>query len=130
MPVGPPRVWEATHFEAGTKYPTARVTDKDGNVLVQADFSGSAVIRVYDLDSATPTTVAFSNTVAVSSVVFSSLQDWDVDDEGFNFQTSITSNNVAWEGGHTYRVSALLPHTSQGYVPVVFDLRIETLLSL
>jgi hypothetical protein len=125
-----PRVWTSEHFEAGTKYPSARVVDKDGNVLVQADFSGSAVVRVYDLSSTTPSTVVYSNTVAVSSVVYNTLQTWDVDAEGFNFQTSITSNNVAWEGGHTYRISSLLPHSSQGLIPVVHDLRIVPLLSL
>lgn len=125
-----PRVWTSEHFEAGTKYPSARVVDKDGNVLVQADFSGSAVVRVYDLSSTTPSTVVYSNTVAVSSVVYNALQTWDVDAEGFNFQTSITSNSVSWEGGHTYRVSSLLPHSSQGLIPVVHDLRIVPLLSL
>lgn len=125
-----PRVWSSEHFEAGSKYPRARVVDRDGNVLVQADFSGSAVVRVYDLGSTTPSTAIFSNTVAISSVIFNTLQTWDVDDEGYNFQTTITSNNVAWEGGHVYRVSSLLPHTSQGYIPVVHELRIRALLSL
>lgn len=128
MPQGP-RVWTSEHFEAGTKYPTARVVDRDGNVVVAGDFSGSAVIRVYDLGSTTPSTVVFSNTVAVGTVI-SALTAWDIDDEGFNFRTTITSNNVAWEGGHTYRVSALLPHTSQGFIPVVFDVSILPLLSL
>lgn len=125
-----PRIWTSEHFEAGTKYPSARVVDKDGNVLVPADFSGSAVVRVYDLSSTTPSTVVYSNTVAVSSVVYNTLQTWDVDAEGFNFQTSITSNSVSWEGGHTYRISSLLPHSSQGLIPVVHDLRIVPLLSL
>lgn len=125
-----PRVWTSEHVEAGTKYPTARVVDKNGDVVVQADFSGSAVIRVYDLSSTTPSTAVFSNTVAVSSVVFNSLQSWDVDSEGYNFQTEITSNNVSWEGGHLYRVSALLPHSSQGYIPVLFDITVVPLLSV
>lgn len=124
-----PRVWTSQHFEAGTKYPTARVVDKSGNVVVAGDFSGSAVIRVYDLGSATPATVVYSNTVAVGTVI-TALTAWSIDDEGYNFQTSITSNNVAWEGNHTYRVSALLPHTIQGYIPVVFDISIKELMSL
>jgi hypothetical protein len=125
-----PRVWTSEVVEAGTKYPTARVVDKDGDVLVQGDFTGSAVIRVYDLSSLTPSTAIYSNTAAISTVVYSSLQAWDVDGEGFNFQTSISSNDVAWEGGHLYRVSALLPHTSQGYIPVLFDITVVPLLSL
>lgn len=125
-----PRVWSSEHFEAGTIFPRARVVDRDGNVLVQADFSGSVIVRVFDMSSTTPSTAVFSNTVTVASVVFNSLQSWDVDDEGYNFQTSITSNNVSWEGGHVYRVSSLLPHTSQGYIPVVHELRIQALVSL
>lgn len=129
MPSGPPRVWTTHHFQAGTKYPTARVVDKDGNVVIAGDFSGSGIVRVYDLTSTTPSTVVFSNTVAASSLVHA-LTAWDVDDEGQNFQTTITSNNVSWAGGHTYRVSVLLPHTTQGYIPVVFDLVMDPLLSL
>jgi len=126
----PVRVWTSEHFEAGTKYPAARAVDRDLTVITQSDLSGSVIVRVYDLSSATPSTVVFSNTVSVASVVFNSLQPWDVDDDGFNFRTAITSNNVSWEGGHTYRVSSLLPHTSQGYIPVVHDLKIRDLLSL
>ena len=125
-----PRVWTSDHFEAGTIYPRARVVDRDGNVQVQANFSGSVVVRVYDMSSTTPSTAILSNTVTVASCVFDSLQSWDVDDDGYNFQTSITSNQVAWEGGHCYRVSSLLPHTTQGYIPVVHELRIQALLSL
>lgn len=124
------RVWTSEAFESGTKYPAARVVDRDGSVVQQSDFSGSVVVRVYDLGSATPTTAVFSNTVAVSTVIFNDLQDWDVDEEGYNFLTTITSNNVSWEGGHTYRVSSLLPHTTQGYIPVVHDIKIRDLLSL
>jgi hypothetical protein len=129
MPVGGIPIWRTSHFEAGTKYPTARVVDRNGDVVVAGDFSSSAVIRVFDMSSATPTTAIFSNTLAIGSVIHG-LTAWDIDDEGQNFQTSITSNNVAWEGGHTYRVSCLLPHVSQGYIPVVFDLVIESLYSL
>lgn len=124
------RVWTSEAFEAGTKYPAARVVDRSGNVVQQSDFSGSAVIRVYDINSATPTTAVFSNTVAISTVIFNALQTWDVDTEGYNFLTTITSNNVSWEGGHTYRVSSLLPHSSQGYIPVVHDIKVRDLISL
>lgn len=124
------RVWTSEAFEAGTKYPAARVVDRDGNVVQQSDFSGSAVVRVYDLGSATPSTAIYSNTVAISTVIFNSLQTWDVDTEGYNYRTTITSNNVSWEGGHTYRVSSLLPHSSQGYIPVVHDIKIRPLVSL
>jgi hypothetical protein len=125
-----PRVFLSETFEAGTKYPTARIVDRDGSVLVQGNFSGALLQRVYDLGSATPSTAILSNTVAVASVITNSLASWDIDDVGFNFRTGITSNQVAWEGGHTYRICYLAPHTSQGYIPVVFDLKVKALLSL
>lgn len=124
------RVFLGEAFEAGTKYPTARVVDRDGNVIVQGNLSGAILQRVYDLGSADPATAVLSNTVAVASTVFNTLQSWDIDDIGFNFQASITSNDVAWEGGHTFRISYLFPHTSQGYIPVVYDLKVKALLSL
>lgn len=125
-----PAVFQGEAFEAGTKYPTARVVDKDGAVLTQSDFSGAVLRRVYDLSSSTPSTAVLSNSTTVAGVVFNSLQTWDIDTDGFNFRDAVSSNDVAWEGGHLYRFSYLLPHTSQGYVPVVFDLKVIALLSL
>ena len=129
MPLSPV-VFQGERFEAGTKYPTARVVDKDGSIVSQADFSGMVQRRVYDMSSLTPSTAVLSNTVAVASVLFNALQTWDIDSDGYNFRDSVTSNDVAWEGGHVYRLSYLLPHTSQGYIPVVFDLKVIALLSL
>lgn len=125
------RVFAAEAFEAGTKYPTARIVDPlTGTVQTQSNFSGLVQRRVYDLGSSDPSTAVLSNTVAVSAVMFNSLQSWDIDDVGYNFQDDITSNDVAWEGNHTYRLSYLLPHTTHGYIPVVFDLKILQLFSL
>ena len=123
------RIWQAEDHESGTKYPTARVVDRDGNVLVQGNFTGAILQRIYDLSSATPQTAILSNTVAVASVIFNTLQTWDIDDVGFNFRTGVTSNEVAWEGGHSYRFSYLAPHTTQGWIPIVFELKVQALLS-
>jgi hypothetical protein len=125
-----PRVWLAEAFEPGSKYPTARVVDRDGNVLVQGNFTGSIFQRVYDLGSSTPTTALLSNTVAIADVIFNTLQSWDIDDVGFNFRATVTSNQVTCVGGHTYRFSYLAPHTTQGYIPIVFDLKVQSILSL
>lgn len=125
-----PRIWRSRHFEAGTKTLRARVVDRDGTVQTQVNFSGSVQVRGYDLGSATPSTAIYSNVaLTVAGTIFNSLQTWDLDSTGFNFQTTITSNQIAWEGGHTYRVSCLLPHTSEGFLPVVFELQIEQLFS-
>lgn len=124
------RIFRGESFEAGTKFVRARIVDKDGNVLVQGNFSGPILQHVYDLGSETPDVAVLSNTVAIASTVFNTLQSWDVDDIGFNFETPVTSNQVTWEGGHSYRFSYLAPHTTQGYIPVVYDLKIVSLLSL
>jgi hypothetical protein len=129
MPISPV-VFQGERFEAGTKYPTARVVDKDGAIVSQADFSGMVQRRVYDMSSLTPATAVLSNTVAVANVLFNALQTWDIDSDGYNFRDAVSSNDVAWEGGHVYRLSYLLPHTSQGYIPVVFDMKVIALLSL
>jgi hypothetical protein len=125
-----PRVWLAEAFEAGAKHPRARIVDKDGNVLVQGSFTGAILQRVYDLGSETSGTAVLSNTVAVASVIYNTLQSWDIDDIGFNFETSVTSNDVAWTGGHTYRFCYLAPHATEGYIPVVYELKVLPILSL
>lgn len=125
------RVWSSEVFEAGTKYLTARVVDKSGNVVVQGDFSGSGILKVYDLSTSTSTTPVYTNSsVSISGIVFDTLQTWDRDDEGYNLQIAVTSNNVAWEGGHLFRASLLLPHSSQGYIPVIWDLQVRDVLTL
>lgn len=124
-----PRVYRSDVWEAGGKRPRARLTDVDDNVLVQADFSGTVALDVYDLSTATPTTPVFTTTRAVSAVVFNSLQSWTKDAVGFNFGDLITSNEVAWEGGHSYRISYRLNHTD-GLYPVAFEARCLPLLSL
>jgi hypothetical protein len=127
----PPRIWQAESHETGTKFPTARVVSLSNTVQTQSNFSGSVLRRVYDLGSATPQTAILSNTATVASVMFNSLQDWDIDDVGFNFRDSVTSNDVGgWEGNHTYRFEYLLPHTSQGNLPVIFDLKIVPMLTV
>jgi hypothetical protein len=124
------RVWYAEAFEAGTKFPRARVVDKDGGVVVTSNFAGSVQRRVYDLASATPEVAILSNTATIASVLTNTLASWDLDDIGSNLHDSVSSNDVAWEGGHTYRICYLLPHTTQGYIPVVYELKILPQLAL
>lgn len=124
------RIWQADGHETGTKYPTARVVSLSNTVQTQSNFSGSVLRRVYDLGSATPQTAILSNTATIASVLYSSLQAWDIDDIGFNFRDAVTSNDVGgWEGNHTYRFEYSLPHTTQGYLPVVFELHVVPMLS-
>lgn len=125
------RVFRSENSETGHKYPTARMVDlQTADVLVQADFTGSVQVRVYDV-SVDPTTAIFSNTRTIAATVFNSLQDWEVDGDGYNFQDTVTSNEVGgWEGDHLYRFSYLLTRVSGGYYPVVFEMRCLPLFSL
>jgi hypothetical protein len=125
-----PRIYRADVYESGGIRPRARLTDVDDNVLVQADFSGSCTLEVFDLSSAAPTTAAFTATRSLASVVFNSLQSWTKDDIGYNFGDLITSNELAREGGHTYRISYRLNHATDGTYPVLFEVRCLPLLSL
>jgi hypothetical protein len=126
----PPRVFRNEVFESGHKKPTARIVDEDNNVLTQADFTGSVLVRVFDL-SIDPTTAILSNTRTIAATVHNSLQDWEVDGDGFNFQDTVTSNEAnGWPGDHTIRISYLLTKTTGGYLPVAFEVRSLPLFSL
>lgn len=124
-----PRIFRNDVYESGSKRPRARIVDENGDVLVQANFSGSVQINVYDLSSATPSTALLSTTRTIANTVHNSLQTWSLDPDGYNFSDTITSNEVAWEGGHTFRISYLLTHTTTGFFPVIFEVRCLPLLS-
>lgn len=124
-----PRVFRNAVWEVGSKFPRARLTDRNDDVVTQASFTGTVAIAVYDLSSATPTTALFSTTRTIADTIENSLQPWTLDSDGFNFKDTITSNEVAWEGGHTFRISYLLTHATEGLYPVVFDVRCEPLVS-
>lgn len=125
-----PRVFRNAVWEAGTKFPRARLTDRNDDVVTQSSFTGTVALNVYDLSSSTPTTAVLSTTRTVAGTVSNSLLGWTLDSDGYNFSDSITSNEVAWEGGHTYRISYLLTHSTEGLYPVVFDIRCEPLVSV
>jgi hypothetical protein len=124
-----PRIFRDRVSEAGTKFHRARLVDKDRNVLDQSSFTGTVRKRVYDLHSTDIDTPVYQTSNTIASNVFSSLQTWDLDDVGYNFQGQITSNNVSWEGGHTYRICYYLTRTSgEGVMVVPFENVIEPLL--
>jgi hypothetical protein len=123
-----PRIFRNAVFESGSKFPRARLTDRNDDVLTQSSFGSSVTLNVYDLSSSTPTTAVFATTRTMTNVVSNSLQTWTLDSDGYNFSDTITSNEVAWEGGHTFRVCYLLTHTTEGLFPVVFEVRCEPLI--
>lgn len=116
------RIWRNKVPETGTKYFRARLVDRNGNVMVQANYSGTVTVKVFDKHSDDADTAVYSNTALVlASVLTNTLQTWEADATGWNFEHGLTSNNVAWEGGHTYRVEYFLVHTSEGVHSVLFE---------
>ena len=118
-----PRIWRNTVRENGSLFHRARITDRDGNVSVQGDFTGLATIQVYDVSGADADTVIFSNVTNVSSILTNTLQlPWpDGDGIGWNLEVEVTSNQVVREGGHTYRTEVTLTHLVEGDVTTVFE---------
>jgi hypothetical protein len=125
-----PRIWRDQVWESGTKYNRARLVDRNGTLAIQGDFSGVVTTRVYDMAAADIDDPVYSNTTAISSADFNSLQDWEVDGTGYNFEVSIDSNSVAMDGGHTYRACHSLTHTTEGVWTLVFEMKAETILSM
>lgn len=122
-----PRIFRDKVSEAGTWYHRARLVDKDNNVLVQGDFTGSCLVQVFDLAGTNVDAAIYSNVRTVAAVVTNTLQDWDADTIGFNLEIANASNNFTREGDHTYRVCAYLTHSSQGLMPTVWEVKPETL---
>lgn len=124
-----PRVWRGKVSDSGTKYFRSRLVNRNNTVLDQSSFTGNITVKVYDLDGATPETTVYSNaSLEITNLVYDSLQTWDDDSVGYNFEGSVTSNNVDMKGGHTYRVCYFLTRASssgEGVMPVMFEAKIE-----
>ena len=126
-----PRVWRNRVSESGTKFHRIRLVDRDNNIQVQGNYTGTVTVKVFDLNSDDADTAVYSNTaITVASVVTNTLQDWEADATGWNFQHGLTSNNLAWEGGHTYRVCYFLKHTSEGVHATAFEDLVDPLLGV
>jgi hypothetical protein len=121
-----PRIFRDRVYEAGTKYHRGRLVDRDGDIQVQGDYTGTVTLKVFDLASDDADTAVYSNTaITVASVVTNTLQTWDTDSTGWNFEHGVTSNNLTWEGGHTYRVCYFLTNTSEGVHSLMFEDTVE-----
>ncbi len=121
-----PRIWRNKVAETGTKYHRARLVDRNGTLLDQTSFTGLITVKVFDLDGDDPETAVFSGTTNVSAWVFNTLQDWEDDAEGYNFEGSVTTNQVAMEGGKTYRVCYYFRRVgSSGDFSQLFENKVE-----
>lgn len=123
------RIWRDKVSEAGTVWHRARLTNRNRQVLTQADFTGTIQKKVYDLHGADADTALFEGSNTVAATVFNTVQSWDDDGGGYNFEYATTSNEVGgWTGGHTYRVECYYTHTSEGRKCVAFEITPEPLL--
>jgi hypothetical protein len=121
-----PRIWRDKVYEGGTKFHRARLVDRDGTVQTQGDYTGTVTVKVFDLHSDDADTAVYSNTaIALSSVVTNTLQLPWVDNTGWNFENGVTSNQVNWEGGHTYRICYFLTHASEGVASIMYENLVE-----
>lgn len=97
-------ILKATTWEDGDVTEMARV-QIDGSNIAQSDIA-SIERKIFNINSSTPETALFTDTITVSDAVFDSLQTdarWDVDSTGYNFRDRIPGSKFA-SGAVTYRV--------------------------
>lgn len=121
-----PTVHRSKVWEVGPRRPSARVVGLNLALLVQNDATTAIPLEVFDESAADPDATIFSTNRAIASTLFDTLQTWDLDAVGFNFQDTIGTNEVVLEGGHKYRLEYQIS-TSSGNVPVVFEWRVTGL---
>lgn len=108
-------------WEDGDAACMARVT-LNGSNITQSTIS-SISRKVFDLDSATPTTAISTTTPAVASTVFNTLQTdgrWTVDAIGYNFRDTIAASVIT--DAHRYRVEYVVTGASGEKFVMVFVL--------
>jgi hypothetical protein len=87
-----------------------RAIKSDGTDLKQADVS-SIKLFVYETESETLKTAAGGETLTVGSVVFDTLQSWDIDEDGYNVRVTVSGTYLT-DAGKTYRVEVKITPTS------------------
>lgn len=78
---------------------------EDGILYQTSDFSGSTFgLTVYDLSVSNSHTAVLDTTRSISSVLTNSPGSWSYDSTGKNFDDYVGTNEVAFEGGHSYQI--------------------------
>lgn len=101
---------------------TARVADKDGVVLVQADVSTASytVFQVAQDGGETAIAAHTDETLTVADLIFDTLQSWDEDETGFNLRHELdvkTLGQAFTQAGVTYKVRfTLVPPAGQDII--------------
>lgn len=116
-----PRVWRDKVRESGTWWHRALMRDRNGNICVQGDYTGSALVQVYDYSSSNLTTAVYSNVRTIAAVLTNTVQTWDASPNGYNLEVAITSNSFTRDGSHTYRTEVSLTHSVEGEHREIFE---------
>ena len=125
-----PRIFRNKVRESGTLFHRALLTDRNNNVMVQGNYTGSCLVQVFDLAGTNVDTAIYSNTRTIASVVTNTLQTWDVNPTGYQLEVAVTSNSYTRNGGHTYRTCVYLTHASEGLHTTIFENNVETLFGI
>ncbi len=84
-----------------------RVRSVQGLYIKRADVD-NVEIEVYQLGTDTPTVPVFgeiiTGSVPIAEVIFDTLQGWEEDDTGYNFDYTLETYSFVQEGGRSYRV--------------------------
>jgi hypothetical protein len=115
-----PRVFEFSFYEKTLPTLLARLTNSDGNPLLQADVSAIAVsFRSYDDPSAQHQTDA----PVVANVIFDTLQTdavWKEDAEGYNFKYTPAAGKFDQNDQYPYLVEVVCTLAAGGFVTAIW----------
>jgi hypothetical protein len=116
------RLLRSTIYQKENLPTRARITRSwDGAAMTPSDCS-SWGLKVYDVDSASPSDPVYVVTGGAPSDVLNAYgaaySDWDEDSTGYNFQHVLDENDWARKGGHAYRCEYSLSSISDGPIAI------------
>jgi hypothetical protein len=108
-------------FDDETGVCLARVGDFAGNVLTQADCS-SITYTITDLNSGAVLAGHSNVSLTVADVIFDTLQEWDIDETGYNFRYEIPRNvsEAFPDRDHVYEIRFRITPTEGQRIAVRF----------
>ena len=118
-----------TIWEDGDATNLARV-HLDGSNITQAGIT-TIIRKIFDLDTATPTTAIDTTSLTIASAVFDTLQTddrWTEDSTGYNFRDVVAGSEYA-TANHRYRVEYVFTSSGGAVFPVVYILSTQELYS-
>lgn len=103
---------------------------RSGSLMLSTDASAISV-SVYDAAAVgSESTALYSTSPAVSPTIHpASLTDWTRDDVGSNLSLTLATGTFTKQGGHVYNVEAAISTTADDVKVVVWQVRVEPMLS-